>query len=592
MMARKLTILYGSQTGTAQDLAEYVWRESKRFYFTGTVMPMDKYNIQLLPNEEFVVFVSSTTGQGDVPDNMKSFWRFLLRKSLPSDSLSSVHCAVLGLGDSGYEKFNFVGKRLNKRLQQLGASILIPIGLCDDQHDLGPSAVYVKWLNDLWNELLIHAPLPDGLTALTESPRQFRWNVDVVTSSRTIDSHQNENIYHSHRDSIFDETTFTTAVIDNKRTTADHHFQDVRLISFNSDNLHWQPGDVLVVRPQNSDAQVDELFEIFKEYDFDFGPNTIIKLSEIDAEMPVPDYLNIPLPLKTIAKQLWDLNAVPRQRTFKLLALNCDDELEKEKLLEFSSSEGQDDLFTYANRPRRTILEVLRDFHKAAAKLNLRMLFEVFQFIKMRSFSIASCPEHGTLDLLVAVVQYKTMMATPRLGLCSNWLKQLKCGDEIQAVIKKGTFKIPTDLTTPIVMVGPGTGLAPFRSLLLQRRHQLKNRISSQPFPFTLFFGCRGEKLDFHCKEDLLKMEEEKLLKLFTAFSRDQDDKIYVQHRISEQSEWLREKIIHQNGFFLLAGNAKNMPAAVKKAFSDALNDPDYVQTIISSGRYQEETWA
>lgn len=216
--------------------------------------------------------------------------------------------------------------------------------------------------------------------------------------------------------------------------------------------------------------------------------------------MPVPDYLKDPLALKTIAKQLWDLNAIPRQRTFKMLSINCDDELEKEKLLEFSSAEGQEDLFAYANRPRRTILEVFRDFHKATAKLNLRLLFEIFQFIKTRSFSIASCPEYGKLDVLVAIVQYKTMLSKPRLGLCSNWLKQLKCGDEIQGVIKKGTFKIPTDSTIPIVMVGPGTGLAPFRSLLLQKQHQLKKQLNRQAFQSTLFFGCRGEKLDFHCK--------------------------------------------------------------------------------------------
>lgn len=132
--------------------------------------------------------------------------------------------------------------------------------------------------------------------------------------------------------------------------------------------------------------------------------------------MPVPEFLKNPLPLRAIAKQLWDLSAVPRQRTFKLLSLNCEDELEKEKLLEFSSFEGQDDLFKYANRPRRTILEVLRDFRKSTSKLNLKLMFEIFQFIKTRSFSIASCPEHGKLDLLVAVVQYKTMLANPREG--------------------------------------------------------------------------------------------------------------------------------------------------------------------------------
>lgn len=219
--------------------------------------------------------------------------------------------------------------------------------------------------------------------------------------------------------------------------------------------------------------------------------------------MPVPGYLKVPLPLRIIAKQLWDLNAVPRPRTFKLLSTIVDDELEKEKLLEFASAEGQEDLFTYANRPRRTILETLQDFHKAASKLTIQVLFEIFQFIKTRSFSIASCPEYGKLELLVAVVKYKTMLAKPREGLCSNWMKQLKCGDGIQAVIKRGTFKIPkmdANAVVPIVMVGPGTGLAPFRSLLQHQRHFLQSQSNVQDYPYTLFFGCRGEKADFHCK--------------------------------------------------------------------------------------------
>ena len=128
MLNRKLTILYGSQTGTAQDMAEKIYRESKMCHFVGPVKSMDQYDVKNLIDESIVVFVCSTTGQGDEPDNMKAFWKFLLRKSLPSNSLSSMHFAVLGLGDSSYSKFNFVAKRLNKRLLQLGATSLLPIG--------------------------------------------------------------------------------------------------------------------------------------------------------------------------------------------------------------------------------------------------------------------------------------------------------------------------------------------------------------------------------------------------------------------------------------------------------------------------------
>lgn len=209
--------------------------------------------------------------------------------------------------------------------------------------------------------------------------------------------------------------------------------------------------------------------------------------------MPIPSHLKRPLSLRTIATQLWDLNAIPRPRTFELLSINCNNDLEREKLLEFTTAEGQQDLFSYANRPRRTIVETLRDFPHSTSQLNLQTIFELLQPMKSRSFSIASSKVSEKLDVLVAIVEYKTMLQVPRLGLCSNWLKKLAPGDEIRGVIKKGTFKVPTN-DVPIVMVGPGTGLAPFRSIL--QEHQ-KNWNGRQEF--VLFFGCRGKTKDFHC---------------------------------------------------------------------------------------------
>lgn len=128
-LARCLTILYGSQTGTAQDVAEKLYRDSKCCHFVGPVQALDGYDVRRLIGERFVVFVCSTQGQGDEPDNMRTFWRFLLRKSLPADSLCGLQYAVLGLGDTSYDKFNFVAKRLNKRLQQLGARPVLPTGV-------------------------------------------------------------------------------------------------------------------------------------------------------------------------------------------------------------------------------------------------------------------------------------------------------------------------------------------------------------------------------------------------------------------------------------------------------------------------------
>lgn len=238
--------------------------------------------------------------------------------------------------------------------------------------------------------------------------------------------------------------------------------------------------------------------------------------------MPVPSILNRPLPLVTIATQFWDLNALPRARAFEVLAYNCENELEKEKLLEFASFEGQEDLLSYVNRPRRTVLEVLQDFRHATSKLTLNMLFELFQPIKQRPFSIASSMLSNRLDLLAAVVEYQTRLKAPRKGLCSNWLKSLQLGDRVRVSIKKGSFEFPLDADTPLVMVGPGTGLAIFRGIL--QDYELRGDAAGNKL--VLFFGCRNEEKDFHCRDELKRMEHEGSVKLICAFSRDQEDKM------------------------------------------------------------------
>lgn len=236
--------------------------------------------------------------------------------------------------------------------------------------------------------------------------------------------------------------------------------------------------------------------------------------------MPAPSVLKRPLSLKTIATQFWDLNCRPKPRAFEVLSYNCENELEKEKLLEFSSFEGQEDLLSYVNRPRRTILEVLQDFPHATSKITLQLLFELFQPIKPRAFSIASSVHSDKLDILIAVVEYYTRLKAQRKGLCSNWLKALNVGDRVRISIKKGTFQFPKEINTPIIMVGPGTGLAIFRAIL-QDSELTGNEFRDK---FVLFFGCRYKQKDFHCKDELKKLENEGKLRLFCAFSRDNED--------------------------------------------------------------------
>ncbi|KAL5974498.1 multidrug-resistance type transporter [Asimina triloba] len=124
-------------TGNAMDAAERIGREAERGGCLAVVLSVDEFNASLLQYEETVIFIVSTTGQGDTPDSMKVFWRFLLQRNLSRQWLEGLHYAVFGLGDSGYQKYNFAAKKLDKRLADLGASPIIERGLGDDQHPSG-----------------------------------------------------------------------------------------------------------------------------------------------------------------------------------------------------------------------------------------------------------------------------------------------------------------------------------------------------------------------------------------------------------------------------------------------------------------------
>lgn len=304
--------------------------------------------------------------------------------------------------------------------------------------------------------------------------------------------------------------------------------------------------------------------------------------------MPLPNYLKKAITLESLATHFWDLSAMPRQRVFELLLINCDDEMESWKLDEFIKPEGLEDVINYVNRPRRTTLEVLYDFPKSVSSLTLTQLVNLFQTISPRSYSIASYPDMP-LEILVAIVEYKTKLQDMRQGLCTTYLKNLKPNDKVFGCIKKGTLKIPSnDSSQPLILIGPGTGFAPFRSVLL------KKETEQLQVPLVTFFGCRNKLKDFFYEDDFLRFKENKnTTKSFVAFSRDQENKVYVQHLIEENKSYLQDIILNQNAIIYVAGSSGSMPKSVKEAFIAVLdNDKDYVGAMVKNKRYFEETWS
>ncbi|XP_017690208.1 PREDICTED: NADPH-dependent diflavin oxidoreductase 1 isoform X1 [Lepidothrix coronata] len=596
MAERKLLVLFGSQTGTAQDMAERIGREATRRHLQCRVEALDSCDLANLIHEPLVVFVCATTGQGDPPDNMKMFWRFLFRKNLPPGSLCQLDYAVLGLGDSSYPKFNFVAKKLHKRVLQLGGNPLLPVALGDDQHDLGPDAVVDPWLVALWDKILALYPLPPGLEIIspdTRLPPKYTLHylpedspppegaLPQPTALRAVPS---------------ELRPFAAPVVSNQRVTAQSHFQDVRLIEFDitGSAITFSAGDVVMIQPQNCPEDVQQFCQLLR-----LDPDRHFVLKPTEPGTSLPPLLPQPCTIRHLVTHYLDISCVPRRSFFELLSYFSTNELEREKLQEFSSAQGQEELYSYCNRPRRTTLEALWDFPHTTCAIPADYLLDLIPRIRPRAFSIASSllAHPDRIQILMAVVQYKTRLSKPRRGLCSTWLASLnpEQGDvRVPLWVKKGGMKFPADPATPVIMIGPGTGVAPFRAAIQERVAQGRRGN-------CLFFGCRQKSKDFYCQAEWEELVAKGFLTLFTAFSRDQEEKVYVQHRIQENRRLVWELLSTGNAHVYLAGNAKQMPVAVAEALQSVLQlegglspseAEEHLSALERSQRFQSETWS
>lgn len=506
MLGTRFLILFGSQTGTAQDVAERVGRYARRYKFRVSVLAMDDYPKADLIKEQLVLFVCATTGQGEEPDNMKTFWAFLLRKSLPADSLKAMKYAVVGLGDSSYLKFNFTAKRLNKRLNQLGARCLLEPCYADEQHEFGSDGMLDPWLDAFWKILLNSYPLPPGHEPIGE---------DVLPASKlqVFSGPPKEGAL----DRPANNKTFSCTVLSNDRVTSSSHFQDVRLIKFDvkASSISFVPGDIVVIYPENCKDDMDEFFRIFN-----LNPEERLELAPTEPNTSLPLSLEHSTTLRQCVQKYFDLTYIPKRSFFELFWHFGGSELEKERLREFSTTSGQEDLVDYSIRPRRTVLEVFSDFPHTTSKVPLAYLFDLIPPILPRSFSIANSllAHPNEIHILVAVVSFRTKLKKPRKGLCTSFLAGLTPGQQIPIALKKGSLRMAPD-EIPAIMVGPGTGCAPMASMIQDRCSRAVGRN-------MMFFGARNCKEDFFFEQQWTDWAKKGLLDLVTAFSRDQEHKV------------------------------------------------------------------
>ncbi|THC95730.1 hypothetical protein EYZ11_004808 [Aspergillus tanneri] len=623
---RSALVLYGSETGNAHEVAEELGVLAERLHFVTQVSELNHVKPEILHSFTVTIFALSTTGQGDLPANARSFWRSLLLKRLPPTFLNGVNFVSFGLGDSSYPKdyYNWAQRRS------------IRLGKPTNSTQKG---TFIPWLTDFRQHLLDTYPLPPGQTPIPEDVQlPPKWVLQPQVQST---SDQAEPTVPGMQEGLADPSEFpqltrldhdlrpipdtlTATLTANKRVTPPKHWQDVRHVTLTvPDAVSYAPGDMISITPKNFADDVQALITMMGWEEQADQPVTLVPrdsqyLGDESHPPPIPGLESYPrLTLRALLMDYLDIRAIPRRAFFSTIAHYTSDEMHKERLLEFTDPEFLDELWDYTTRPRRSILEALYEFD--SVKIPWQHAVSVLPLLRARQFSIASggelkrTAEGGTkFELLIATVKYRTIIKRIREGICTKYISVLRPGSTLKVQLQRGGLNSSvSQLTGPTVLIGPGTGVAPLRSMLwekaaLVKEFQAHHGDAESPFgPTILLYGGRNRAADFFFEEEWQKLSDLIQLQVFTAFSRDQDQKIYVQDVISKNLGLFYRFLHELSGTVYVCGSSGKMPEAVRESLTEAFQrggEPEreqcsreeaeeYLIGMEKSGRYKQETW-
>ena len=537
-----LSILFGSQTGNAENLAKRVAKEAGKRGFAPTVHDLARYPSAQLASEERLLIITSTYGDGEPPDNARAFWKFLSDPATPK--LPKTRFAVCALGDSNYPKFCGFGKELDSRLESLAAVRIHPRVDCDVDFE----EPFAKWMNETLAKLApCHAIVEGGAAASADTSQ-------LTGFSRT--------------------NPYLADLLTNRMLNAPGSSKDTRHfeIALNDSGLAYEAGDALGVVPANCPDLVAELL-------------TALRCS---GEELVPGNVGAMIPLRDALLSHYEITRIPQP----FLAAMA--ERTRDGLLKRVAAPNANGELTAFLRGREIIDLLLAH---PAAQFAPAEFVSLLKKLQPRLYSISSSPKAhpGQVHLTVNVVRYESL-ARKRKGVCSTFLadRALASGKIPVYVHTNAKFRPPDAADAPMIMVGPGTGIAPFRAFLQERR------ASGARGRNWLFFGDQRAATDFMYREELEAMQREgTLARLDTAFSRDQGEKIYVQHRMRERARELFEWL-EGGAFFYVCGDAKLMAKDVDAALHEVIQTAgkrtaeqaaEYVNRLKAEQRYQRDVY-
>ena len=543
-VSRRVLVLSASQTGNARSVAESLHAKLQAAGVEARLSSASDFKSKTLPDEDIVLLVTSTQGEGEPPEEALPLYKFIYGKKKPD--LSKLTFAVLGLGDSSYPNFCQAGKDFDAKFAELGAGRLNDLGICDLEFQTDA---------DAWIAAVV--PKVAELTAQAASPSTTAAPNGSATPS-------NDAVYTK-------EKPYTATLSVRQKITSRDAEKDVEHIEIDlsGSGLHYQAGDALGVWPLNAADLVQEILDLNQ-----LNGNETVQLSdgrETDIRTALTEFADITQNTPAFVQQYAELS-------------------DNEELKAITADKAQLDAYLAATPP-------VGVFAAHPHPLDAQTLYSLFRPQTPRLYSIASAQDEvgEEVHLTVGVVRFNHHDHT-YTGAASGYLgERLEEGSEVRVFVEPNpNFRLPQNGDTPIIMIGAGTGVAPFRSFMQQRAANGDNGKN------WLFFGNQRLADDFLYQLEWSDWRKDGLLtRADLAWSRQGEHKVYVQHKIAERAaevwNWLQ-----QGAHIYVCGDAARMARDVENALIEVIETQgklsrdeaeDYLNDLREDKRYQRDVY-